>query len=223
MPDQKPTEQDTKIADLEKRLASVTKLTTAEHALLKSLSGSDADAFLAKSSGDRAAQVAEIAKRAEEGDKVVYVSKSTGDVYKAKDDTRLVEMAKRMDAQAVEIKKAAIRKTAAEVLGDKAPGDNETHDFIIEQLGENEKAMACIKGLIEVSKLGKAAPGFNGGAANESGDTDDAMAKLEKGLTAFCKAQSIPVEKAWNVGLPAFTQTDEGKALKRAYDESLAG
>jgi hypothetical protein len=46
----------------------------------------------------------------------------------------------------------------------------------------------------------------------------DAMANLEKGLTAFCKAKGIA--KPWTEGLEAYTQTDEGRALKAAVDEA---
>lgn len=227
-PTEKSTmDKDQEIATLKKTLASVIALSSAEHAHYKTLTSDDQAAFLAKSAADRTLVVTEIAKRAEEADKVVYVSKSTGDVYKAKDDARLVEMAKRMDAQATEIKKAAIRKTALQLLGAKAPGDDETHDFIVEQLGGNEKAMECLKGLVASSKIGKTAPGFSGGdsagGADGDGSEEAALAALEKGLVSFCKAQNIPVDKAWNTGLPAFTQTDEGKALKLAYDESIAG
>jgi hypothetical protein len=210
------------LADLTKsheRLARIAKLSGAHKAHFDTLSADDAEVFLAKSATDRDALCAEVSKRDEEANKVVYVSKSSGDVYKAKDDPRLVEMAKAMDKQAVEIKKAAIRKTAAEVLGGKAPGDDETHDFIVEALGGNEKAMTALKGLVASSTIGKKAPGFNGSDPAAASETD-ALTALTTGVTKFAKEKNIP--NVWTDAMAAFVQTDEGKALKRAYDEAHA-
>lgn len=223
-------ENDAKIADLTKRnerLERLAKLNGAHKAHFDSLTGDAQDEFLAKSAADRDAVIADVVKRAEEAEKVVYTSTSTGVVYKAKDDPRLIDMAKRLDEQAQAIEKADVRKAALEVLGG-MPGDDETHDFIIASLRKGgdpvkaQKALEALKGMKATSTIGKAAPGFGGSQTELAGDVDATMAALEKGLVAFCKAQNI-TKNLWTDGLAAFVQTDEGKALKKAHDESLAG
>lgn len=224
------TEQDKTIADLTAKLSKaerIAKLSGAHKAHFDTLTNDDAEAFLAKSNTERDALVAEFSKRNDEANKVIYVSKSTGDVYKAKDDSRLVEMAKAMDKQAETIEKADIRKRAAEVLGG-MPGTDEAHDLIVRSLvksgakqEEIDAAFATLTGMKASSTIGKRAPGA-GEVDLQSGNPDDAMVALEKGLTTFAKAQNI-TKNIWTDGLNAFVQTTEGAALKRAYDESLAG
>lgn len=225
------TEQDKTIADLTAKLSKaerIAKLSGAHKAHFDTLTNDDAEAFLAKSNTERDALVAEFSKRNDEANKVIYVSKSTGDVYKAKDDSRLVEMAKAMDKQAETIEKADIRKRAADLFGDKTPGSNEAHDLIVRSLvksgakqEEIDAAFATLTGMKASSTIGKRAPGA-GEVDLQSGNPDDAMVALEKGLTTFAKAQNI-TKNIWTDGLNAFVQTTEGAALKRAYDESLAG
>lgn len=212
--DQTMDPKDQEIASLKKTLAGLIALSSAEHAHYKTLGGDEQAVFLAKSATDRAAVITEIAKRAEEADKVVYVSKANGDVFKAKDDPRLVEMAKREDAARAEVKKAAVRKQAAEVLGG-APGDDETHDFIIEAIGSNEKAVEALKGLVATSTIGKRAPGASGSDVSESGSESETLAKFEKGLVAFAKSKDI--KNVWTDARAAYLQTEEGEALNRAY------
>lgn len=226
---QMPDQNESKIADLEKqvaRLSKIAKLSGAQKSHFDTLSADDAEAFLAKSNTERDSAVAEVSKRNEEADKVVYVSKSTGDVYRAKDDARLVEMAKRMDDQAQAIEKSNIRKQAAEVLGG-MPGADDAHDLIVRSLTKSgakqeeiDAAFAVLKGMKATSSVGKSAPGF-GGTEPQTGDAGDALTALEKGLKAFAKAQNI-TKNVWTDGLNAFVKTDEGAALKRAYDESRA-
>jgi hypothetical protein len=221
-----PTEQENKITDLTKRnerLERIAKMSGVQKAHFDTLTGDDADAFIAKSNTERDTILADVAKRNEEANKVVYVSKSTGDVYRAKDDTRLVDMAKRMDEQHVSIEKSNIRKRAVEVLGG-MPGADEVHDLIIGSVlksgakqEEIDAAIECLKGMKSTSSVGKRAAGANPGNDPVAGDPWDA---LQDGLSTFCKAKNIPDDKAWTEGLDAFAQTPEGAVLKRAYDES---
>jgi hypothetical protein len=224
--DQTMDPKDKEIASLKKTLGLLLAMSAAEFAVHKTLSGADAEAFIEKSAAERNVIVADVTKKQEEADKVIYVSKSTGDVYKAKDDARLVEMAKRMDKQADEIEKADVRKRATDLLGG-MPGADDAHDLIVRSLlksgakqEEIDAAFATIKGMKATSSVGKKAPGIGGTDPEEIGDVDDAMAKLEKGLAAFAKAQNI-TKNVWTDGLNAFVQTDEGAALKRAYDEAM--
>lgn len=168
-----PTEHEIKISDLEKqvaRLSKIAKLSGAHKAYLDTLAAEDAEAFLAKSNTERDALVADVAKRNDEANKVVYTSKSTGDVYRAKDDTRLVDMAKRMDEQAEEIEKSAIRKSAIEHLGGLA-GSNDVHDLIVRSTlksGEKseliEQALTAMKGWKSLAASASVAKGFNPGS-----------------------------------------------------------
>lgn len=216
--------KDQEIASLKKTLASVIALSSAEHAHYKTLSGDEQAAFLAKSATDRTAVVTEIAKRAEEADKVVYVSKSTGDVYKAKDDQRLVDMAKRMDEQAVSIEKAKIRKQATDVLGG-MPGTEETHDLIVGSLvksgakqEEIDAALGTLTGMKNTSSIGKRAPGAGGQGDPQGGDASATLATFEKGLVTFAKSKNI--SNVWTDARAAYVQTDEGKQLWSAYEDA---
>jgi hypothetical protein len=227
--DPMPTEQDKTIADLTAKLAKaerIAKLSGAHKAHLDTLSADDAEAFLAKSNAERDALVADVAKRADESNKVVYVSKSTGDVYKAKDDARLIEMAKRMDVQAERSRRRTSASKRAALLGG-MPGSDDAHDLIVRSLTKSgakqeeiDAAFAVLKGMKETSSVGKKAPGA-GGVDPESGDSTETLKKFEAGLVAFAKAQNIP--NVWTDARAAYIQTTEGAALKRAYDESIAG
>jgi len=215
--------KDQEIATLKKTLAAVIALSSAEHAHYKTLSGDEQAAFLAKSAADRGAIVADIAKRNEEADKVVYLAKS-GEVYKAKDDPRLVEMAKRLDAEADKVKKAAIVDLRKSTFKNAAAGKDEVLDRFIEKHMGDEEEMTVLRAMVENSRIGKGASGFNGGAddVTEGDDAGDAMEKLEKGLVAFCAEKKIE-KNVWTDGLSAFVKTEKGAALKRAYEESRAG
>lgn len=48
----------------------------------------------------------------------------------------------------------------------------------------------------------------------------DAFAALEKGLTAYCAAQKI-TKAVWTDGLAKFRETDEGRELNDACNDSL--
>lgn len=168
---------DESMSEAEKRAT----LTDAQRTYHKSLDKADAAAFLAKSFSERETVLAAI----EKANEIVYTSKSTSETFRKSDDARLVTMAKRQDEQAaelakrdLEIKKAHIRKVASEILKN-APGDNETHDFIIEAIEGNEKAIATIKGLMATSTIGKNAAGASGEGepTNAAGELEAAIAK----------------------------------------------
>lgn len=161
-----------KIAELEAantELKATAELTDGEKAHIASLSTSEAKRFR---SLEKSARLAEVAK-ALEADAVVV--EFNGQQYRKSAGPAVIELAKAAKAQAdeiakqaAELKKARIRKAASEILKN-APGDNETHDFIVEQLENNEKAIATLKGLVAASTIGKSAPGF-GGSQDEQPD-----------------------------------------------------
>ncbi len=107
------TEQETKIAELEKRNARLEKMSTmtdAQRAHLGKLSGADADAYIGKSSHERDVVLADI----EKANEIVYTSTVDGAVYRKNDDRRLIEMAKRADASDAARKQSDIEKREAE-------------------------------------------------------------------------------------------------------------
>jgi hypothetical protein len=125
-----------------------------------------------------------------------------------------------MDAQAADLKKAAIVDLRKSTFKNAAAGKDEVLDRFIEKHMADEEEMQVLRAMVENSRIGKAAPGFNGGASET--ENPDAFEALKKGLTAFCKAQNI-TKNIWSDGLDAYAQTDEGKALKKAHDASMAG
>lgn len=213
-------------------------LTEAQFAHYSKLSGEAAEAFLAKSFDERNADI----QKALEADPVVFkgektgieVRKSHGDValklaQRAEENERkLAEQAETLRKRDEEIEKAAVRKLASDVLGG-MPGDDETHDYIIASLRKGgdpvkgEKALETLRGMKASSTIGRSAPGV-GGAEPPANATDKqgAFEALEKGLLAFAKEQNI-TKNVWTDGLAQFAKTEKGAALKRAYDEALAG
>ncbi len=85
---------------LEAKLAkanSIGAMTDAAKAHYTSLSGDEADAFLAKTADEQAAIVSDLAKASTDADPVVFKSAS-GEEFRKSDDPRLVTMAKERDA-----------------------------------------------------------------------------------------------------------------------------
>jgi hypothetical protein len=224
-----PNELDTlkqTLLDLTKRherAERIVKMSGAHKAHFDTLTGDDGEAFLAKSNAEREAVV----KSAREADaaqlEVVYTSLA-GEVFTKRDDARLVAAVKRADESETARKDEEVAKQATAHLGN-CPGDDDTHRFIVRAVLATKnadmitKALAAFDGVNAIMKDRSKASGGDGG--NGAGATDsDPYDAFSKGLTAFCKAEKI--EKVWTVGLEKFTATDEGKALKRAYDESRA-
>lgn len=209
-------ETDIKTADLTKRLERaerIVKMSGAHKAHFDTLTGESADAFLAKSVTERDGVIAELAKRAEDGDKVIYVSKANGDVFRAKDDPRMVEMAKREDAALEKIEKSELTSFAKANMNN-IPGDDETHAYIVKSIrkggGSAEliaKAEASIKGANTATKVGKAAPGFNHGTE----PTDDAspQKRWDAEVAKVATENKVSVAKATDL----FAGTEAGKQL----------
>ena len=219
-----PTEHEKQIADLTKRnerLERIAKMSGAHKAHLDTLKGEDAEAFIAKSATERDAVLADVAKRLEETNKIVYTSKSTGAVYRASDDPRLLELAKRDDASAEKIEKAEVREVAKAHLGCLAGGDD-THDYIVRSIRKGggdqatiDKALAAMKGWNELGKSASIAKGINPGDPVAISKAD-AYAALSEGLVAFCEEKKIA--KVWTEGLDAFAKTKAGGPLVEAYN-----
>jgi hypothetical protein len=82
------------------------------------------------------------------------------------------------------------------------------------------KMLETLKGANNVLAARGTAAGFDGAVTPTDGGNLEPYAALEKGLQAFAKANNITNPWTSPNGYAAFIQTDEGAALKRAYDES---
>lgn len=138
-----PKELQKQIDAANAKIGVIAKLSTTAHALWKSLSGADADAFLAKSEADRAPMIAEF----EKGNAVEYTA-ADGTMYTKRDDARLIAMAKRSDEQAAALADEKLAKRAAETFGkvtDAGKDVLKAVDGIADQK-RRDAALALIKG-----------------------------------------------------------------------------
>jgi hypothetical protein len=216
-----------KLADLQKshdRLSLIVKLAPALFAHFNTLQSDAQDEFLAKSSTEREAIVVDVGKRRDEATKVVFVSKSTGEIYRASDDSRLVEMAKRDDARSAQLEKASFEKRAVDDMGN-YPTSIGARALIIGSVLKSGAEQTLVDEAIEAVKAGDAALKLlaKGSGVNADGDpapTDKqgAYTALAKGLSTFCAEKSIA--KVWTEGLDAFVKTPAGAELQRAYDQA---
>lgn len=222
------------LADLTKqneRLARIAKMSGAHKAHFDTLTGDDAEAFLAKSTADRETVV----QKALEDDQPIWTGEVTKVAVRKRDGELALMLAKQNEMNAValakreaEIEKAEVASIAKAHLG-KLAGDDETHAYIVASVrkggGSAElvtKALTAMKGWNEIATVKATAPGSDGAGTGTATGSGDPMEALEKGLVAFAKANSI-TKNVWTDGLAKFVKTDEGAALKRAVDEATAG
>lgn len=203
-------------ADL-KRQTALAGLTDAEKEHLGTLEGDEADAFLFAEAGKRAAAI-ESAKAA---DKVVYTSKSTGDVYRASDDPRLVAMAKREDAR--EERLANAEKAQAEAgykvrVGKELahlPGKEEDQIALLKAIDtiEDVEQRGRVLSIVHANDAGVGnvhkRAGANGEPEVSAGEQSDAEKRLNKLATDHAAEKGIPFTKAYY----EVTQTPEGTKL----------
>lgn len=212
----------TKRAERAERIA---KMSGAHKAHFDSLTGDDAEAFLAKSTADRETIVKATSDREAALGELVYTSLA-GEVFTKRDDARLVAAVKRADDAERIRDEEQIAKRAQETLGQLA-GSDAVHQLIVRAVLKSgakkediDAALTAMKGWGADSRIGKRAPGVNPGAGPVAVDQGAAFAALSKGLATFAKTNSISDRSLWTDGLEAYVKTDEGAALKRAYDEA---
>lgn len=220
---------ETNTTDLEKQVVTLTKrnetleriakLSGAHKAHYDTLTGSDAEGFLAKSDVERNQAI----ETAEKSDPVEF----TLDGVAYRKSTQGYALAKRIREQDATIEKAQVREIAKSHLG-KLAGKDETHDFIVRAVKNSggskeqiDEALVAMKGWNEHAAKRETAPGMDGSSVDDTGTSP--LDALTKGLVEFCKAEKIDDRSMWTVGLPKFEQTEKGRALKTSYDESLAG
>lgn len=221
---------ETKPMKLAKFAAILLALPVAEQSVIAKMSEDDVDAFAAKPANEQTA----ILKAATDADAVIFKGEVTGIEVRKSDGAKMLELAKTNEATAAtlakreaEIAKAEVRKLAAEVLGE-MPGDNDTHDFIIAQLRKGgdevktQKALETLKGMRAETKIGKRAPGINGGDGPVAVTKKLAYVELQKGLAAFCVEKSIPEGQMWLAGYDQFIKTATGAALDKAHNDAVA-
>lgn len=233
--DARDTQIATLQADLRKR-DQVIALSPAHRAVYDGLPADERDGFLAKSSTERET----VAKAREEANPVVYTSEVDGAVYRKADDSRLVEMAKRHDADRKEIAKAreeaeaaTFEKRAAVELGN-LPKTAKAKAALLRAVEKGVKVpddlLPEVKEILKAanSRLIKAATEIGNNGAEEAPADDSigedggtvakagAQADYQKGLVAFAKAQKIDVLEKAEI---AYLKTEDGKA---AYNRAEA-
>ncbi len=199
------------LADLTKRHAQLVKMSGVHKGHFDTLNAEDAEAFLAKSVAERDVIVGEVVKRELAGNELKYVSKSTGAKFYAKDDPRMIEMAKSMDDQAETIEKAEISVVAKAHLGN-IVGDAETHEYIVKSIrrGGGDAAMIAKALTTLLGANGIAGEkGISKGAPGGEPSTAEPIEKFNAGLAVFAKATNRT-----NVQATAdYMATVEGSAL----------
>lgn len=215
-----------KLADLEKSHADTTKrleraeriakMSGAHKTHFDTLTGEEADTFLAKSDVERSQTLEAL----EKADPIEF--SLDGVAYRK--STQGYPLAKRLLAEVEKNEALDIEKAATSMLGGASDPEKIVAKAIrsIAKKEDREAAEKLVKGLVNTSRINKAAQGSDAGAAPGS-DAGTPLQALTKGLVEFCKAEKIDERSMWTVGLPKFEQTEKGRDLKTSYDESLAG
>lgn len=215
------TEQENRIAELEKQLAVAKQhgsLTDAQRTHLLTLRGSEADAFLAKSKTERDVVLADI----EKANEVVYKSEVTGEVFRKNDDRRLIEMAKSNDEIRTQLKAAEVAKRDAEfakrgsevlthvakgVKGDIPARIMKAVNAEFADPKEYEEAVAALKSLnFAAAQLSKST-GVN--PQIDPNQPESAQQQLDRLATDYAKANNVSFTKAQS----AVLDTAEGARL----------
>lgn len=185
--------KDQQIADLTKRAERaerIAKMSGAQKAHFDTLATEDAEAFLAKSSAERDAEIAKAV-----ADDPVEVE-FNGRQYRKSMGAEVIELAKAAKAQAEQIEKAEIEKATTETCGQLA-GSDELRQVLIGLARKHAKAaelLAMIKSWASETRVGKTAAGANPGADPELAPQVEWDAAIE----------SLMKDK--NLGRPAATE-----------------
>ena len=202
-------------ADLEAATKRVSVLKTAllaslsapadQRAYAARLTGDQAEAFFAKSEGERAAEVK---------DAVAYTAKSGAVFYKS-DDPRLVDFAKRDDEREVELVKT--REATELATFEKRAADELKHTKPTVRAKLLKAAEAIGPEAVEALKEGDAARAYMTKAHGVSGPAipaGSALERYEAGLATFAKAAG----KSADAVADDFLDTPEGKRLYADYE-----
>lgn len=208
-------------------------LSEAQKAHYDTLTGADAEAFVAKSSLERDAEV----EKARASDPVVFtgtitgieVRKSQGDAFRklAESNERNAEAAKKA-TESAEAEKAAREaetyKARAKAELGYLVGSDAVKAKVLQSIDgriiaytaeERDEALRMLKGADEIAKSQTHAPGYNPGDARET----DALAEFNAGVAKYAEKNDI---KDQGLALERFLGTTEGLALKKKYDATRA-
>lgn len=195
------------VADLTsraERAEAISKMSSETRTYFDGMTDDAKETFIAKSATEQATQVAD----SQAADQVIFKSAS-GEVYRASDDPRMVDLAKRADAQAEETR-VAVEKAERIELSKRADDELGNCPGTVEQRGNILKALTGVDGAEEFLK-----------AANESlsdvfksqGTKEGTILKAEDQLEVLAKKHaednSVTIEKA----RAAVLETPEGLKL----------
>jgi len=195
------------------RAEAITKLNSEERSLFDTL-GADADAFLAKTVEERAALV----KGSKDSNRVVFKALD-GTEYRASDDSRLIALAKKADADSkataeaiAKAERIGLEKRANEEIAH-IPGTVEVRAGIL-------KALEGVAGAPEFLKAAEAAlaKAFVSQGTSTGADLSKAEDKLETMAKAYAEANKCSIEKAH----AEVMQTPEGAKLYAEMDAQKA-
>jgi hypothetical protein len=217
--EKKYQEQVTSLTKRAERAEAVASMTETHRAFLKSLSGADADAFVAASETDRETLVA----KAADANQVVYTSMD-GTSYRKNDDARLVKMAQEMDSEKKkrmkmeqEAYKADLEKRAAELAH--IPGDLNARVALlkgIDSLSPEERTSAVAALKAQNDRLSKS---FQTLGTSSAPSVDENLDPLDALATEIAKRDAISFEKAYAKAL----NTAEGQKLYNRHVEKRMG
>lgn len=208
-----------KIADLQKQLSRATQLSTlseTERNLFKGMSEGEQDNFLTL----RADQRAEIVKRAEDANPVVYTTLD-GVSYRKADDSRLVQMAKAYDetksALNEQISKnlaASYAKRAAEELTN-FPGDEDVRVALLKAVDSVGDAALVTK----MTEALRAASSNLAKAFTTVGHRNPVATSAEAKLDDLAKAHAAKTNLSFAKAYDEVLRTEEGRKLYAQFSQ----
>lgn len=211
-------------ADLQKaqdRNAALLSLSAEAFAFMKTLSGDEAEAFLAAPAEQRAVVMSAAMQKAAEADPVLYKA-TDGTVYR-KSQELLAKFARRDDEREAEMVKLrakdeaiAFEKRAAEELPN-LPGTIEVRGALLKAVqGIADEAVRGAAYLILKAKsnaIGESMKKLGHSAQSDEskfdGELSDSDAALEKMAVDYAASKGVPLAKAYQ----AVMQTEEGRKL----------
>jgi hypothetical protein len=217
-----PSDADTKIADLEKRLVAATALaamTDVEKAFMASLDETGQEAFLKADAESRKRDLSQAEELAKAQDPVVFTAKD-GTEFRKSDDVRLVQMAKDRDhdreiakaeretREGLEFEKRAETEFAA------LPGENVAKVALLRVVSTIEKAedrdavLAILKA--QNAEMAKALTRIGTTVAAEG----DSEKELNKMATELAEKKGVSFEKAFSDVL----DTEVGRKLYAEHE-----
>lgn len=211
-----------KIADLQKQLSRATQLSSfsdLEKNMFKGMSDAEQENFLSL----RADQRAEIIKRAEDANPVVYTTLD-GTSYRKSDDSRLVQIAKAYDetkkALAEQVEKnlaASYTKRAAEELTN-LPGDESVRVSLLKAVDSiTDEAVRA-----KVTESLRAASGNLAKAFTTVGHRSPVASNAETKLDELAKAHAAKTNLSFAKAYDEVLRTEEGRKLYAQFSDENA-